>query len=526
MLRRARNPFAVAALLAALAAFATGWSISQEKKPEGASPAAAQQKRSAEEAILKALNEPTEISFSETPLKTAMTFLSEKHNVQIVIDRRKLEDAGINPDDTLLTRSLKGVRLESALNLMLDQLGLSWTIRHEVLTITSRDAVETELITGVYSVADLITPSPLAKEEVDYGPLIAVLDNIGRASLFKSEGAISPWRGTLVISRDFQSHREMHRLLDALRRARRQADEAKGDDRFALLDVGATPVERKILSTLRRKTSVSFIETPLGEVAAMLTKRFGFAFQLDRRGLEDGGINPDDTLVTLEAVDISLHSALDLMRERVGTGWSVRNEVVLLTDLSHADAALRTRIYPVRDLVDTDGDAQSLADKLSAQVHEGTWELSGGPGVIVPFGDLLVCSQSIKVHEELERVLSEIRKAGKLSGDPERPKKSDKLIVRAYLFAPDHDGKVNAKLVEEAAKLLKETVAKESWEKTPGAFVRALPDRLVVRQQVAVHKEVVRFLEEIQVLDLTKDHERPPPRSEKPSGGFFRLPRR
>jgi hypothetical protein len=113
-----------------------------------------------ERAILEALKQPTSIEFDSTPLQQVVVYLQQMHHIPIVFDAKELQSAGVDPAKTPITCNLSGVSLDSALDLILDDFQLRWTIHHEVLLITSQARAEGEefLITKVYDVADLVIP--------------------------------------------------------------------------------------------------------------------------------------------------------------------------------------------------------------------------------------------------------------------------------------------------------------------------------------------------------------------------------
>jgi hypothetical protein len=111
--------------------------------------------RAAEARIRKALNAPLDISFAETPLSDALDSLKRQAGVQIVVDRRSLYDAGVDPA-VPLTVQAKGVMLRSVLGLVLEPLGLAWTVDREVLLVTSADRAAHLHVTRVYDVAELL----------------------------------------------------------------------------------------------------------------------------------------------------------------------------------------------------------------------------------------------------------------------------------------------------------------------------------------------------------------------------------
>jgi hypothetical protein len=114
-----------------------------------------------EKAILKALKQETTLEFVETPLKDVVAYVSQKHRIPILLDAAGLKDAGVNPE-TLVTRQASGIPLQSALEIILDDLQLKWAIHHDVLTITSPQKVESDdfMYTKVYDVTDLVIPLP------------------------------------------------------------------------------------------------------------------------------------------------------------------------------------------------------------------------------------------------------------------------------------------------------------------------------------------------------------------------------
>ena len=109
----------------------------------------------AEENIAAQLDKQTEIAFTDTPLTDVVTFLSDYHNIPIIIDNEALQEEGIAPD-TAVTRTLTGVKLRSALKIILQPLQLSYVIEDEVMKITTAAKEKERLQTRVYPVGDLV----------------------------------------------------------------------------------------------------------------------------------------------------------------------------------------------------------------------------------------------------------------------------------------------------------------------------------------------------------------------------------
>jgi hypothetical protein len=131
---------------------AAGEKAAPRKKGE---PRRAPRLRSGTEAILKVLREPTSLEFIERPLLDVAAEVQDMHGVQVHVDQRALDDVGI-PSDTPITFALASIPLRSALELMLDQLDLTWAIRSDVLLITTPEMEENMLVTKTYDVSDLL----------------------------------------------------------------------------------------------------------------------------------------------------------------------------------------------------------------------------------------------------------------------------------------------------------------------------------------------------------------------------------
>ena len=189
----------------------------------------ADEKPSAEKRIERALNEPTTMEFVDAPLSDVVEHLAGLHKIEIQIDQRALDDVGLGTD-TSVTRNVKGVSLRSALNLMLHDLQVTYTLRDEVLLITTPEEAANRLLTKVYDVADLVTMTYRDKtgkqwEEVDFNTLIEMITTTVAPQAWEEVGGvgcISP--GTfgsakvIVISQTYQVQREIAKLLSELRK--------------------------------------------------------------------------------------------------------------------------------------------------------------------------------------------------------------------------------------------------------------------------------------------------------------------
>jgi hypothetical protein len=166
--------------------------------------------------ILKALEEPTAIEFLGSPLQNVVEYLEERHGIQIKLDVRALEDAGVEPA-TPVSCSLRHVTLKSALRLMLRDLQLAYIIQDEVLLITSKDVAESAeaLLRRAYPVGDLA-------EKGNYDALIETITSAVRPNTWDEVGGngvvvAMPAAQCIVVLQTRDTHDEVLELLRALR---------------------------------------------------------------------------------------------------------------------------------------------------------------------------------------------------------------------------------------------------------------------------------------------------------------------
>jgi hypothetical protein len=124
-------PFTIRDLLwltVAVAAFCTGTQLDRYLEQHRADPR--------EASIRAALDQVTEFDLVEVPLKDVIVYLEQRHAIDILLDSRGLDDASI-PLDTPVTKSIRGVTLRSALNILLDDLDLTYVVKNGVVKITT-----------------------------------------------------------------------------------------------------------------------------------------------------------------------------------------------------------------------------------------------------------------------------------------------------------------------------------------------------------------------------------------------------
>jgi len=133
--------------------------------------------------------------------------------------------------------------------------------------------------------------------------------------------------------------------------------------------------EEAILEALEEPTTMEFIETPLDAVIDFLKELHEIEIQIDAKALGDVGIN-SHTPITRNVQGISLRSALRLMLRELDLTYVIQDEVLLITTVEEAGGQIRTRVYPVADLV----------LPISAGIGANPFEIGAGLGRPGAFG--------------------------------------------------------------------------------------------------------------------------------------------
>jgi general secretion pathway protein D len=110
--------------------------------------------------IRRKLETPVLPSYSDMPLSEVVDGLSKLAGINIHLDPRGLSQEGVQSDVPVTLNLGREISLESALNLILEPLHLTYMIKDEVLKITSEQIRDGALERHVYNVADLVIPIP------------------------------------------------------------------------------------------------------------------------------------------------------------------------------------------------------------------------------------------------------------------------------------------------------------------------------------------------------------------------------
>ncbi|HEV3236480.1 MAG TPA: hypothetical protein VGZ25_05800, partial [Gemmataceae bacterium] len=114
----------------------------------------------AERAILKALDTPIKIDFKNAKLEEVIDFLQTTLDITISLDKAALERANV-AYDTRVTKSFKRpVMAKTALQSILNELGLTYILRDEILEVMTPDMAKDLMVVRVYPVGELTLINP------------------------------------------------------------------------------------------------------------------------------------------------------------------------------------------------------------------------------------------------------------------------------------------------------------------------------------------------------------------------------
>jgi hypothetical protein len=165
-----------------------------------------------EQRIRTAILGETNLEFVETPLKEALTYIGDKHKIDIQYDVVGLRDAAVDPTAIPVSINVHEIKLLSALNLMLAENNLAFVIDNEVLQITTKQKADAKLLMRTYDVSDLVDNDNIAQ----------FIDIISSTPSGKYEiGVIKPLRHnstyTIFVSKPIAVHEEIQQVLADLR---------------------------------------------------------------------------------------------------------------------------------------------------------------------------------------------------------------------------------------------------------------------------------------------------------------------
>ncbi|MDA8743239.1 hypothetical protein N9N28_01285 [Rubripirellula amarantea] len=163
-------------------------------------------------------------------------------------------------------------------------------------------------------------------------------------------------------------------------------------------------VEQRIRAALDDETTHSFIEQPLSDAIAILSRAHKIPMVIDNRALDEIGISSEDT-VTLSLEKVSLRSFLRLLLRDLALTYVINDETLQITTLEAAENDMPIRLHRLDSALAADKEAVVKAIQL---IDPNTWDVVGGPSSVVVVGDTLVVAAKETTHEKVNKLLEEL----------------------------------------------------------------------------------------------------------------------
>lgn len=143
--------------------------------------------------IQKRMSTPIQARYTNQPLASVMDELAQMAGITIHLAPDGLAEQSVQPSQPVTLNIQDTIPLKSALNLILEPLNLDYTIRNDVLMITSKSKKDTDTYTVTYPVADLVIPIPNFQPSSNMG-----LEGALRSAMGTANANAAPWMSAMA----------------------------------------------------------------------------------------------------------------------------------------------------------------------------------------------------------------------------------------------------------------------------------------------------------------------------------------
>jgi hypothetical protein len=165
------------------------------------------------------------LQMQNATISELVKLLGDKLQVNVMLDRRALEEAAFDPATMLQYLPNAGTRLSSSLRQLLFDYSLSYVVEEETLLITTRTAQENKQFLRYYSVGELIRPIGISSHLIqsDFDSLIQLITSSVQPTTWKSNGGqgdLSPQEALdlLLVSNTCEVLEQLDDLIAQLRK--------------------------------------------------------------------------------------------------------------------------------------------------------------------------------------------------------------------------------------------------------------------------------------------------------------------
>lgn len=181
-----------------------------------------------EQKILDALDQNTQVAFTDTPLEEALNFIRKHHHFKVWMDQISLQEMNVR-SDVQVSLAITDISVRSVLQLLLEPRGLTYVIEDEVLKIMSQVSANRSSLTRTYPVGDLFETREDSLELVQ-----SLACGLGLPNQLENEQqikslAISVPSGAIIARLSRPQHDQLLQLLRDLREAKSLVPDRSAD---------------------------------------------------------------------------------------------------------------------------------------------------------------------------------------------------------------------------------------------------------------------------------------------------------
>lgn len=423
--------------------------------------------------------------FSETPLTTVASWLSEQTGFTVIIDELSLQGNQVLTSDPITDR-LDDTPIYQLLD-RLANLGIGWKLEGEVLYLRAIQNDELAY-SEQYNIGDLLD-NGYNGDELQY--LASELRHLEKEN--DDETAVDLLGDMLFVRNRKVTHRRIGCLFQALRQPSRRV----------LVD---DPQEhQRIREALNTPISVRFQGEPLISTTKTLSQLSNIDIRVDEIALTKHKISIRVPVI-LEIREQRLRTIIDAIASQHQITTLIRDGVLWLTTTEEASKVCKIAVFDVRDLCINAQECQALREAIQRQITPEEWLDGDGRHLIAfPKTGIMVVTQSEDPLDELLQLLDRYRQALRSSKRRDIPKNDPDAIEIRYYRLP-------TEVADDLLKTLPELLAKDTWQtaenKTNPGTIRSLRSWsevrekstlqsysvLVIQQKRAVHDEIGKLI--------------------------------
>lgn len=204
-----------------------------------------------------ALEKRVTFNFVETGFCDVLEFIRDNTGVNVVVREGSLVEVGVDLD-LPISLAVNDVSLRSALDLLLNPLGLVAVVRDEVLLITDRCSADRMLEVVVYPVGDLVVVKGAKQYAVHGDHLVDLIQGTLAPETWEEGGgsariAFDPLTLSLVANQAQARQRELKALLERLRATKQALGTAASQGSLPALATLEVTIDRSLAHAAKRE---------------------------------------------------------------------------------------------------------------------------------------------------------------------------------------------------------------------------------------------------------------------------------